>query len=265
MLFDLDDTLVVEEPAAAGAFEATARLAAESHPLDVEALARSARSNARDLWHAGAMHSYCRRVGISSWEGLWCRFEGQHPDVRALRQWAPGYRREAWALALGEQGVLDEELAAELGERFGRERRSRHEVFADASDCLEALGESHQLGLITNGAACLQREKLCASGLAGCFEVVVVSSEFGLGKPAASIFLHALRLLGADARETVMVGDSVPRDIAGATAVGMRGVWVNRGRAPRPPDGPEMDEIYSLSDLAGVLERLSQPPAAGRL
>ncbi len=54
------------------------------------------------------------------------------------------------------------------------------------------------MALITNGAACLQRDKLAASGLAHHFDAIVVSGDLGIGKPDASVFRHALALLGAD-------------------------------------------------------------------
>jgi hypothetical protein len=45
LLFDLDETLMVEEPAAVEAFAATALVAAACHDVDVEALAVAARSH----------------------------------------------------------------------------------------------------------------------------------------------------------------------------------------------------------------------------
>ena len=101
-------------------------------------------------------------------EGLWCRFEGDGDELAGLRRWAPEYRREAWRRALADQGVADDALAEELGERFGTERRARHEVFADVPAALAAAGVP--LALVTNGASCLQREKLAGSGLADRFD-----------------------------------------------------------------------------------------------
>ena len=240
-LFDLDETLVVEEPAAVAAFEATARHAAAARSLDVAALAVAARSRARELWYAAPTHPYCRRIGISSWEGLWCRFERDE----ALRSWSPTYRREAWRLALADQGVDDAGLAEELGERFGVERRARHETFADVEAVLREL--PRPMALVTNGASCLQREKLAASGLAGFFDVVVVSEELGAGKPDAAVFRHALEQLGAD--EGVMVGDSLARDIDGALACGLQAVWCNRAGLPRPEGRENLAEIRTLREL----------------
>lgn len=256
LLFDLDETLMVEEPAAAAAFDATARLGAERCNIDPGALASAARSQAKELWYAAPTHGYCMRVGISSWEGLWCRFEGEHSEVRALREWSPRYRREAWRRALADQGVDDSRLAEELGERFCTERRARHEVFADAESALSRLAESHSMALVTNGAACLQREKLAASGLSGHFEVVVVSADLGVAKPDPSVFEHALLELGAHADLAVMVGDSIPKDVDGALAAGLSAVWVNRnGSAPATPRD-DLVEISTLSDLPDLLDGL---------
>jgi putative hydrolase of the HAD superfamily len=244
LLFDLDDTLVLEEPAAVAAFEATAR---SVEGIDAARLAVDVRAQARALWRAAPTHPYCVRVGISSSEGLWCRFEGEAADVRALREWAPAYRRSAWALALADQGVADPALAEQLGERFGTERRARHHTFADVPAVLAALDVP--MAIVTNGAACLQREKLAASGLAGHFGAVVVSGDLGIGKPDVSVFRRALSLLGTDGG--VMVGDSLDRDIEGALAAGLGAVWINRFGTGPGRDG--VPEISTLAELPGAL------------
>jgi phosphoserine phosphatase len=256
LLFDLDDTLIVEEQAATAAFDATAQVAAARYDIDPAILAIEARSQARELWYGAPTHEYCMRIGISSWEGLWCQFEGDGPEVRTLRKWSPTYRHETWRLALADQGVDNSRLAEELAERFGVERRARHEVFTDAAVPLDLLRESHSLALVTNGAACLQREKLAASGLEPHFEAVVVSADFGASKPDASVFKHALSQLGVDADRAVMVGDSISKDVDGALAAGLGAVWVNREERPAPPNRKNLVEIATLSDLPDALGRL---------
>jgi putative hydrolase of the HAD superfamily len=255
VLFDLDETLMIEEPAAVAAFYATADTAAEQHRLDVPALALAARMCARDLWRESPARPYCRRVGISSWEGLWCRFSGPGQDLSRLRAWAPTYRREAWRRGLVAQGIDDLQLAAKLGDRFASERRSRHAVFPDAAPALRLLATTHQLGLVTNGARCLQREKLAASGLAAHLHAVVVSADLGTAKPDPTVFGHALRKLGASAAETIMVGDSVTKDIAGARAAGLGAVWLNRAGGGEPPGAALAGvlQITALDELAPLL------------
>lgn len=253
LLFDLDETLIVEEPAAEAAFLAVAELAATRHDLDAGRLALDARRLAREAWHAAPTIAYARRVGIASWEGLWCAFEGEHDETRRLREWAPRYRAEAWARALAEQGVDDPALAAGLGERFGAERRARHEVHDDAEAALTALGRDHRMALVTNGAGCLQREKLAASGLAHHFEAVFVSEDVGAAKPAPALFELAVETLRVEPSEAVMIGDSVRKDIDGAAALGMRAIWLNRQGEPRSADRPHLVEIHGLAELPRAL------------
>ena len=117
------------------------------------------------------------------------------------------------------------------------------------------------MAVVTNGAACLQREKLAASGLERHFDAVVVSGELGVGKPDPSVFRHALELLGADGG--VMIGDSLDRDIDGALAAGLDAVWINRFGSGPGRDG--VPEISSLAELrACSAERVPVHPAQRR-
>ena len=254
VLFDLDDTLVVEEPAAAAAFLATAHVAARRHVVDPAVLARTARTRARELWRAGPAYAYGEdTIGMSSWEALWCRWEGEGAEVRACREWAAGYRTQAWRIALADHDIVDPALAELLGERFGIERRLRHEAFSDVRPALEDLRRTHALALVTNGASCLQREKLAGSGLAEAdFDVVVISGDVGTAKPKPAMFRRALERLAVAAADAVMVGDSLERDVEGAEAAGIRGIWLNRG-GTRPPAPNGHTQIATLADLRPAL------------
>jgi putative hydrolase of the HAD superfamily len=105
--------------------------------------------------------------------------------------------------------------------------------------------------IVTNGASCLQREKLAASGLGPRFDAVVVSGDLGVRKPDASVFRHALGLVGAD--HGVMIGDSLASDIDGALGAGLDAVWINRFG-----DGPGRDGVPEIADLSGLADALRQ-------
>jgi putative hydrolase of the HAD superfamily len=257
LLLDLDDTLIVEERAAVAAFGATAAVAAERHPVDARQLALDGRACARELWRGAEVCAFGRRIGISSWEALWCRYEGDADELRAIREWAPSFRRDAWRNALARQGVVDDELATELGERFGEERRARHETFDDAAPALDALRGEYRLALVTNGASCLQREKFEASGLTDRFEAVVVSGDVRRAKPDPAVYAHALEALGARAADAVMVGDNLRNDVDGPVAAGLRAIWLNRSGEPRPADRGDLVEIADLHALPEALAGLA--------
>ena len=228
ILFDLDDTLVVEGASADAAFLATCEHAHKKYGIDPEALHQSVRYHARELWRASATITYCRAIGISSWEGLWARFLGNDPNLKSLRAWASTYRREAWSRALADHGVNDLSFAKRLSDVFLSERRERHVVFSDTKDSLTNLREVYRLALVTNGAPDLQREKIQGANLAQSFDVILISGEVGAGKPDCRIFKLALEALATSPSEAVMVGDSLTRDILGAQRAGLRGIWLNR-------------------------------------
>jgi len=246
VLFDLDETLIEEDAVVAEAFAATAARAAERYDADPARLAADARVRARELWRAAPGYDWCARIGISSWEGLHGRFEGDVPELAALRAWAPEFRRAAWAAALEDQRIDDPALAQELADRYVAERAARHRVYPDAAPVLDALAATHRLGLVTNGASCVQWDKLRASGFADRFASVVVSAEVGAGKPDPAPFRRALRELGAEPADAVMVGDNLKRDIAGAENAGLRAVWLDRRHRPAPPG---VTTIHTLADL----------------
>ncbi|HUW48531.1 MAG TPA: HAD family hydrolase [Patescibacteria group bacterium] len=58
------------------------------------------------------------------------------------------------------------------------------------------------------------------------FNAVLVSEDVGWRKPNIRIFQEALKRLGANAGETVYIGDSPLEDIGGAAAVGMRTIFL---------------------------------------
>ncbi|MGZ6307968.1 MAG: HAD family hydrolase [Ktedonobacterales bacterium] len=256
LLFDLDDTLLVDETSSDAAFLATSVYAGERYSgLDTHSLALAAGSQARRLWRESATYAYCKAIGISAYEGLWGGFAGDDPNLRVLRAWVGDYRRETWLRALDAHGVVDAALAGELAEKFQQERRARQITYSDVVPVLEQLRRTHRLALVTNGAPDLQREKIAASGLARYFEAIVVSGELGIGKPEPRIFTRALELVGARPEAALMVGDKLWRDVLGAQRVGMRGIWINRMDRGIPegtevvPDGT----IMELGELAPFL------------
>lgn len=254
LVFDLDDTLVVEEAAAETAFLQTCTLAEQRYGVPAEALHATLRQRCRELWHASPARPYCVAVGISSWEGLWAEFEGEIPELKILRAWAPTYRRESWRRALLEYGIDDDDLVQELAEMFPRLRRGLHVVYEDVHPVLESLAATYPLGLLTNGAPDLQRLKIRASGLEPYFQQIVVAGEIGIGKPDAAAYHCILARLGARPEEACMIGDNLRRDVAGAQTAGMKAIWLNRERREREPELEPDWEIHNLTELTALLD-----------
>ena len=262
VLFDLDNTLILEEASTFAAVRAAAELA-RTRGGDPDVVATAAVDVAGRLWRASPAFAYADAMGIWWGEVLWGGFTGDAPQMRALREFVPRFRDAVWRGALARAGVRDDALGAELARAYIAARRGGEAIDADAETVLGDLARDHRLGLVTNGAGDVQREKLARTELGRYFGAIVISAELGLGKPDPRLFARALDALGVAAADATMVGDSLLRDVAGARRAGMRTVWLDRRLWDE--EGPEPGaRIERLSDLPAVLDALERRPASPR-
>jgi HAD superfamily hydrolase (TIGR01549 family) len=131
------------------------------------------------------------------------------------------------------------------------ERHENFFLFEDALPVLEEL-RSHglRIGLVSNG----QRDLDGFARHHGLdVDVCVGSMSHGRVKPHRSIFEAALAALDAAPSEAAMVGDSVADDIAGARALGMRAILLDR-------DGVHIDEPDRIDTLFALPAALGLQP-----
>jgi putative hydrolase of the HAD superfamily len=228
LIFDLDETLVVEEPAAIDAFMEICRQAEQECGVEADKLYSTVRETTRSFWRQSPARPYCLEIGISSWEGLWARFEGDDPHLKILYEWAPDYRVKTWDTAPQKCGVSDIKLAIQLADAFFHNRRKHQILYDDALYCLDEVSKLFPLALCTNGAPDLQREKIESTRIARYFKEIIVSGEAGYSKPDPRIYEMVLSRLAVRPEFTWNIGDSLERDIAGAKAVNLKTVWINR-------------------------------------
>ncbi len=99
-------------------------------------------------------------------------------------------------------------------------------LFPDTIPTLETLKEKYRLGIITNGFAYSQWNKIRNAGIEKYFETIVVSEDIGIKKPAPGIFEHACRQMGLKPEECLHIGDTFANDVYGALNAGMQAVWI---------------------------------------
>lgn len=268
IIFDLDDTLVIETESAMRSLLEAAGLVRAKYGIDPEIFQRTVRTSARELWYKLPAIGYALRIGVSSWEGLWADLSGpdDNRELADLRRLAPDYRVRSWSNALKEHGVTDEPLALEMSEKFQSDRHRRHFVYPETFGVLDACAKDYRLGIITNGAPGIQWEKINASGVRGYFEHIVVSGDVGVGKPDRKIFDIAMERFCAGPDKCLMIGDSLRSDIAGSRNAGIRCVRIDRqelsaekftlGKAgPAPATRPDRT-IRDLRELLPLLPGL---------
>jgi HAD superfamily hydrolase (TIGR01509 family) len=124
-------------------------------------------------------------------------------------------------------------------------------LYEEVPEVLQGLrAGGYTIGLISNTQRSLATFEEHFE-LHGLFDIAISSAEHGYMKPHPSIFEEGLRRAGVEAAEAVMVGDSVPHDIAGALALGMRGILVARSGLSKgaPPHVPVIQSLRELPDL----------------
>jgi HAD superfamily hydrolase (TIGR01549 family) len=231
ILFDLDETLILDESVVRNAFLMTARIVTRDEAKAIQ-LAHAAEVHARRYWQTlpPIALEYATRIGHSALEGLWADYNSNLEPERILETEMKRIRILAWADALDETD-LDAD-AVELSERWIA-LRSRYPLYPDADEFLSSLHGKYKLGIVTNGVAGLQRKKWHGSGLETWFDAVAISGEVGIGKPEKGIFEWVANELEVKLENCVMVGDNADRDVQGGINAGMKTVWLDRGFKPK--------------------------------
>ncbi len=259
LLFDLDDTLLVDEAVSKEVLaKVTAPLAAACH-LDSALLVEKTIIIARQLWNEGPCYSFCRSIGISALECLWGNFLGDSAELRALHTWSHEYRNEVFKkilLACNQDKISLAERFKKMAADFAATRRAQQRLFLETFSLIECFSHHYKLGLLTNGAPDLQREKIEASGLESFFSAMVISGEHGIGKPDPAIFHLLLKQLDVKPEHALMIGNSLERDIAGARAAGVRSVWMQLPEAHEKSDATPDFTITKLEELLPILHKL---------
>ena len=221
IFFDIDGTLVDHEKAQYIAAAAFQKKHAARFPEPTETfLAR---------WHALAEKHFERYVkGLTTEEGK---------------------RRDRLRELFGEQDMPDAQ-ADEIFGYFMRGYEENWEAYPDVMDCLRRL-RGRPLGVITNGGAEQQRDKLRRVKINQYFSVVVISGVVGVAKPDAGIFSLAAERAGVEPKGCVYVGDRRETDAVAAQRAGFRGIWLDRKE--ESSDERDVPVLRSLRDLPDLL------------
>lgn len=156
-------------------------------------------------------------------------------------------------LAVGVAAALDlpdRSIAHRVARRFLGDAL---QALAANTPLLRELARRYRLGIVSNFYGNLTQ--VCDdAGIRSFFSVLVDSVEVGCAKPDPRIFQRALESLGVPASAATFVGDSLPRDMAGARGVGMRHIWLAGAEPPAAGPCCRGDrQIRSLRELAAIL------------
>jgi len=113
------------------------------------------------------------------------------------------------------------------------------------------LKTRYNLHIITNGFEEVQHIKLQQSNLTQYFGVVITSENAGYKKPEKGIFEYTLNKVGVNKEESLMIGDGIETDIAGAIDFGMDSVYFNPNNNKKEVNSTHA--VTKLIELIGLL------------
>lgn len=130
---------------------------------------------------------------------------------------------------IGDPRASDAAFCAGVNDEYLRYLATLPTAVEGAKEVLEYLHERGiPLGILSNGFAGIQQQKLRSAGLLGYFKEIVLSDEVGVTKPLPGIFQYAERCAGCEPMRIMMVGDNYEADIEGAASRGWRTVFFDR-------------------------------------
>lgn len=181
--------------------------------------------------------------------GLWQQLEkGQIRREKLMTERFTRFLKEIGAAGNG----------AEMN-RYYLDRLSTHPDLmpGGVADVLRELSEVATLAIVTNGFDRVQSRRVKGAGLLDYIEEVFVSEKLDAEKPSRKIFDAALRTLGVENKEHVlMVGDSLSSDIQGGENAGLDTCWFNPSRAENPG---RVNPTYEITRLEELYEIVMEP------
>ena len=206
-----------------------------------------------------------KAVALWAEEHVQIPFEQGYAELRGLFE--GGVRGDTFNrwLAAHEFAPTDR-LISQLVHAY-REHEPVLQPFPEIPPLLGLIRPRCRLGLVSDGYLAVQQRKLAALQLAGHFDAVVFSAQWGREswKPSTKPFAAVLELLSAEAARSIYVADNPLKDFLGARRLGMFTVRVRHTGGEyalqSPPSAQHAPHLTleSLPELAEFLPGILAP------
>ena len=154
---------------------------------------------------------------------------------------------------MGSPVADDKAFIMRLNDRYLDILARQKNLVPGAVELLDYLTEQgYPLYILSNGFAEVQSRKLESAGISRYFKRLILSDEIGVTKPDRRLFDYALRLVGAEPSDTLIVGDNYDADILGAMNAGWGTIYFNRDNLPVAGARPDY-VVTALSDIKQIL------------
>ena len=148
-----------------------------------------------------------------------------------------------------------EKDGAELAFLYQQHIAQQGQTYAGASELLDSLtAADYEIYGATNGITAIQTGRMAHSDISPYFNHIFISEKMGTQKPEAQFYEKiAEQIPDFDLSQTLMIGDSLTADIAGANNAGLDSIWYN----PKQLENESLFQptyiAYSYDDIIRLL------------
>ena len=144
--------------------------------------------------------------------------------------------------------------ATELNRAYTEHLATHADVIPGAEEALQELAEVATMIAVSNGTESVERGRLKLSGFEKYFDDIFVSEAVGVSKPNPKIFQMAMRKLGIEHSDKVLVvGDSLSADIQGGVNAGLDTCWDNMNGLENESGLTPTYEVKALRELYPIV------------
>lgn len=150
--------------------------------------------------------------------------------------------------------ATDEEVW-EAGEQFRIISTSFIELYPNTKKVLESLkAAGKKVYLLSNAQRVFTWQELKSTGILECFDDIFISSDKGCKKPDIEFYKMLIKKHNLKVEESIMIGNDSTTDIAGATALGMDGLYIKTEISPVDDPLPDCKYAFPDGDIGHVLD-----------
>lgn len=155
----------------------------------------------------------------------------------------------------------DKELVIHTGQMFRACATKYIRLYDHAKELLAALRDAGRgVYLLSNAQRIFTEYELYYLGIHDLFDGILISSDHGCKKPDQRFYEILLERYGLSPEESLMIGNDLETDIAGARQVGMDSFYIHSAISPRTQkyaDGEDgADYIMQRMNLRALCSRL---------
>ncbi|SFF16105.1 YjjG family noncanonical pyrimidine nucleotidase [Thermoflexibacter ruber] len=175
---------------------------------------------------------------------LWDAYNHHQTDRKTIRT-------QRFELIRKELDCPPSEVFEQMNHAYLERCPQKPHLIPHSLEVLEYLQSDYILHIISNGFEEVQKQKMQSSGILHFFAEIITSETTQYRKPSKEIFEFALGKIQTTKADTLMIGDNLTTDIAGANNAGIDAVFYNPERLIH--NEPITFEITSLKEIKTIL------------